>query len=112
MAIIITYISGDITIKFAYSYLTERNETERETAVKRADVLELLLKDVQAVSGVIEAPAVVSSDGLFTAGSLTANVEKDRFAVKSAAMFSLGERTVWEPGRGIFEEVVIKGAGG
>lgn len=48
---------------------------ERETAVKRAAPLESPLKDVRAASGVIEATAVVSVDGLVIAGALPAGVE-------------------------------------
>jgi predicted regulator of Ras-like GTPase activity (Roadblock/LC7/MglB family) len=79
---------------------------------KRTEALEGLLKDLQATSADIEATAVVSADGLVMASALPADVEEDRVAAMSAAMLSLGERTAGELGRGILNQVFIKGAEG
>ncbi|UCC90015.1 MAG: roadblock/LC7 domain-containing protein [Anaerolineales bacterium] len=70
------------------------------------------LKDLQVSSPDIEASAVVSVDGLTMASSLPADVEEDRVSAMSAAMLSLGERIASELGRGILDQVYIRGAGG
>jgi hypothetical protein len=46
------------------------------------------------------------------ASSLPADVEEDRVAAMSAAMLSLGERIASELGRGMLEQVYIKGENG
>jgi predicted regulator of Ras-like GTPase activity (Roadblock/LC7/MglB family) len=70
------------------------------------------LKDLQVSSPDIEASAVVSVDGLTMASSLPADVEEDRVSAMSAAMLSLGERIASELGRGILDQVYIRGEGG
>ena len=70
------------------------------------------LRDLQAGTADIEASAVVSVDGLIMASSLPADVEEDRVSAMSAAMLSLGERISSELGRGILEQVFIKGEEG
>jgi hypothetical protein len=46
------------------------------------------------------------------ASALPADVEEDRVAAMSAAMLSLGERIATELGRGILDQVYIKGEKG
>jgi predicted regulator of Ras-like GTPase activity (Roadblock/LC7/MglB family) len=70
------------------------------------------LKDLQAGTADIEASAVVSVDGLIMASSLPADVEEDRVSAMSAAMLSLGERIASELGRGILDQVYIRGDNG
>jgi hypothetical protein len=70
------------------------------------------LRDLQVSTPAIEAAAVVSVDGLSMASSLPADVEEDRVAAMSAAMLSLGERIASELGRGMLEQVYIKGENG
>lgn len=70
------------------------------------------LRDMQASSPDIEASAVISVDGLTIASALPQNVEEDRVAAMSAAMLSLGERISSELGRGLLEQVYIKGSNG
>jgi len=70
------------------------------------------LRDLQASAPDVEATAVVSVDGLTIASSLPAGVEEDRVAAMSAAMISLGERIASELGRGLLDEVYIKGENG
>ena len=67
------------------------------------------LRDLQASTADIEASAVVSVDGLIMASSLPADVEEDRVSAMSAAMISLGERIAGELGRGILDQVYIRG---
>lgn len=67
------------------------------------------LRDLQAGTPDIEASAVVSVDGLIMASALPADVEEDRVSAMSAAMLSLGERIASELGRGLLEEVYIRG---
>jgi len=70
------------------------------------------LRDLQASSPDIEASAVVSVDGLSIASALPQEVEEDRVSAMSAAMLSLGERIASELGRGILDQVYIKGEDG
>jgi len=60
----------------------------------------------------VEAMAVVSVDGLTMASSLPTGVEEDRVSAMSAAMLSLGERIAGELGRGLLDEVYVKGENG
>jgi predicted regulator of Ras-like GTPase activity (Roadblock/LC7/MglB family) len=70
------------------------------------------LRELQATSPDIEASAVVSVDGLTIASALPQGVEEERVSAMSAAMLSLGERISDELGRGILEQVYIKGLSG
>jgi uncharacterized protein len=70
------------------------------------------LREMQAASPDIEASAVVSVDGLIMASALPAEVEEDRVSAMSAAMLSLGERIASELGRGVLEQVYIRGGKG
>ena len=70
------------------------------------------LRELQSSSPDIEASAVVSVDGLTIASALPQGVEEDRVSAMSAAMLSLGERIANELGRGVLEQVYIKGEKG
>jgi predicted regulator of Ras-like GTPase activity (Roadblock/LC7/MglB family) len=70
------------------------------------------LRDMQASSPDIEGSAIVSVDGLSIASSLHQEIEEDRVSAMSAAMLSLGERIASELGRGILEQVYIRGQNG
>jgi hypothetical protein len=70
------------------------------------------LRDLQASSPDIEGSAIVSVDGLSIASALTQNIEEDRVSAMSAAMLSLGERIASELGRGVLDQVYIKGKQG
>lgn len=70
------------------------------------------LRDMQTAASDIIASAVVSVDGLTMASALPSDVEEDRVAAMSAAMLSLGERIASELGRGVLDEVYIRGAEG
>jgi len=70
------------------------------------------LRAMQAASPDIEASAIVSVDGLIMASALQADVEEDRVSAMSAAMLSLGERIATELGRGMLDQVYIKGSNG
>ena len=81
-------------------------------AKSRTELMVDRLRDLQSTTPEIEASAVVSVDGLIMASSLPAGVEEDRVSAMSAAMLSLGERIAGELGRGIIEQVYIKGKEG
>jgi len=83
--------------------MTERSRTER--LVRRLQELQMNTPDV-------EATAVVSVDGLTMASFLPESVEEDRVSAMSAAMLSLGERIASELGRGMLDEVYVKGESG
>lgn len=70
------------------------------------------LRDLQVGTPDIEASAVVSVDGLIIASALPPDVEEDRVSAMSAAMLSLGERIAGELGRGVLDQVYIRGAAG
>jgi predicted regulator of Ras-like GTPase activity (Roadblock/LC7/MglB family) len=60
----------------------------------------------------VEAAAIVSVDGLSIASSLPAGIEEDRVSAMSAAMISLGERISSELGRGLLQQLYVKGENG
>lgn len=70
------------------------------------------LREMQISTPDIEASAVVSVDGLIMASSLPPTVEEDRVSAMSAAMLSLGERIAGELGRGMLDQVYIRGDNG
>ena len=78
----------------------------------RTEQMVARLKDLQAGTADIEASAVVSVDGLIIASALPSNVEEDRVSAMSAAMLSLGERIAGELGRGVLDQVYIRGKQG
>lgn len=78
----------------------------------RTEMMVNRLRDMQAASPDIEASAVVSVDGLIMASALPGEVEEDRVSAMSAAMLSLGERIANELGRGVLEQVYIRGGNG
>lgn len=75
----------------------------------RTEMMVDRLRDLQTSTPDIEASAVVSVDGLIMASSLPADVEEDRVSAMSAAMLSLGERIAGELGRGMLDQVYIRG---
>lgn len=70
------------------------------------------LRELQVSSPDVEAAAIISVDGLPIATSLPQGVEEDRVAAMSAAMLSLGERIASELGRGMLDEVYVRGEKG
>jgi predicted regulator of Ras-like GTPase activity (Roadblock/LC7/MglB family) len=81
-------------------------------AKSRAELMVDRLRDLQASTADVEASAVVSVDGLIIASALPSNVEEDRVSAMSAAMLSLGERIAGELGRGVLDQVYIRGKQG
>lgn len=78
----------------------------------RTELMVDRLRDLQASSPDVEASAVVSVDGLTMASALPSDIEEDRVSAMSAAMLSLGERIASELGRGILDQVYIRGESG
>lgn len=81
-------------------------------AQSRTEQMVSRLKDLQVSTPDIEASAVVSLDGLIIASALPPDVEEDRVSAMSAAMLSLGERIAGELGRGLLDQVYVRGANG
>lgn len=81
-------------------------------ARSRTELMVERLRDLQGTTPEIEASAVVSVDGLIMASSLPAGIEEDRVSAMSAAMLSLGERIASELGRGMLDQVYVKGLNG
>jgi uncharacterized protein len=80
--------------------------------ISRIDRLNMVLADLKAVSGSIEACAVVSEDGLIMASNLPQEMEEDSVAAMSAVILSMGERTAVELARGSAELLFIRGQNG
>lgn len=78
----------------------------------RTEQMVARLKGLQVSTPDIEASAVVSVDGLIIASALPPDVEEDRVSAMSAAMLSLGERIAGELGRGLLDQVYVRGASG
>ncbi len=78
----------------------------------RAELMVDRLRALQASTSDIEASAIVSVDGLIMASALPASVEEDRVSAMSAAMLSLGERIAGELGRGLLNQVYVRGSHG
>lgn len=78
----------------------------------RTQLLVDRLRDLQADTPDVEASAIISVDGLAIASSLPSGVEEDRVSAMSAAMLSLGERIASELGRGLLDQVYVKGGTG
>jgi uncharacterized protein len=78
----------------------------------RSQLMVERLRDLQASSPDIEASAVVSVDGLSIASALPQEVEEDRVSAMSAAMLSLGEKIAKELGRGVLDQIYIRGEQG
>ncbi|HSJ55990.1 MAG TPA: roadblock/LC7 domain-containing protein [Anaerolineae bacterium] len=78
----------------------------------RTEQMVARLRDLRVSTTDIEASAVVSVDGLIIASDLPADVEEDRVSAMSAAMLSLGERIAGELGRGMLDQVYIRGDNG
>lgn len=70
------------------------------------------LRGLQVSSPDIEGSAIVSVDGLSIASALHQEIEEDRVSAMSAAMLSLGERIASELGRGVLDQVYIRGENG
>jgi predicted regulator of Ras-like GTPase activity (Roadblock/LC7/MglB family) len=87
-------------------------EGEKIMTRSRTELMVNRLREMQAASPEIEASAVVSVDGLIMASALPVEVEEDRVSAMSAAMLSLGERIAGELGRGILDQVYIRGGNG
>ena len=81
-------------------------------ARSRTELMVDRLRDLQGTTPDVEASAVVSVDGLIIASALPAGIEEDRVSAMSAAMLSLGERIASELGRGLLDQVYVKGANG
>jgi uncharacterized protein len=81
-------------------------------ARSRTEQIVARLRNLRVTTPDIEASAVVSVDGLIIASALPADVEEDRVSAMSAAMLSLGERIAGELGRGLMDQVYIRGAEG
>ena len=78
----------------------------------RTEILADRLRSLQATTADMEATALVSVDGLSIASALPQGVEEDRVSAMSAAMLSLGERIAAELGRGVLDEVYVRGEKG
>ena len=81
-------------------------------AKSRTEQMTDRLRDLQTSSTDVEASALVSVDGLIMASALPPDVEEDRVSAMSAAMLSLGDRIAAELGRGMLDQVYIRGNNG
>ena len=80
--------------------------------MSRSDQIVEHLRGLQSNATDVEAAAVISVDGLIIASLLPTAVGEDRVSAMSAAMLSLGERIASELGRGVLNQVYVKGNNG
>jgi uncharacterized protein len=78
----------------------------------RDDHLNNILSTLNGSSADIEASAVISKDGLMMASLMPRGLDPDRVGAMSAALLSLGERTLSELERGDLDQVLVKGGRG
>lgn len=78
----------------------------------RSDKMISRLQEMQAAASDIVASAVISADGLTIASALPSDVEEDRVSAMSAAMLGLGARIADELGRGLLDEIYVRGDNG
>lgn len=77
--------------------------------MSRIEELNNVLSNLQASSSDIEASAIISEDGLIIASLLPQTVDEARVAAMSAAILSIGARTVSELKRGTLERIFVGG---
>ena len=78
----------------------------------RSEKLGAILRGLNESSEDIEASAVLSTDGLIMDSLLPPGMDKDRLSAMSAALISLGSQTSEDLGRGLLDQVLIKGSSG
>ncbi|MEE9539896.1 MAG: roadblock/LC7 domain-containing protein [Candidatus Thorarchaeota archaeon] len=78
----------------------------------RGDTLEGVLNELQGSIPEIEACAIVSVEGLPIVSALPPDVDEAKVAAMTAAMLTLGEKAAMELGKGILEQVNVKGIDG
>ncbi len=76
------------------------------------DTLEDILKGLLASIPEVQSAAIVSVEGLPIASALPPDVDETRIAAMTAAILSLGERAAQELGKGVLEQVFIRGLTG
>ena len=81
-------------------------------AETRGDTLEGVLNELQGSIPEIEACAIVSVEGLPIVSALPPDVDEAKVAAMTAAMLTLGEKAAMELGKGILEQVNVKGVDG
>jgi len=74
--------------------------------------LEDILKSLLASIPEVQSAAVVSIEGLPIASALPPDVDETRIAAMTAAILSLAERAAQEFGKGLFEQVFVRGQNG
>ncbi|HEY8430548.1 MAG TPA: roadblock/LC7 domain-containing protein [Sandaracinaceae bacterium] len=75
----------------------------------RTEMLNRILRTLQAESPDIEAAALISEDGLLIATALPQHIEEVRIGGMSATLLALGARAGAELGLGKPEQVLIRG---
>ncbi|MCK4483602.1 MAG: roadblock/LC7 domain-containing protein [Candidatus Thorarchaeota archaeon] len=78
----------------------------------RGDTLEGVLNELQGSIPEIEACAIVSVEGLPIVSALPPDVDEAKVAAMTAAMLTLGEKAAIELGKGVLEQVNVKGVDG
>ena len=89
--------------------MVEMTSTPRAS---RTEMLNRILRTLQAESPDIEAAALMSEDGLLIASALPQHIEEVRVGGMSATLLALGARAGNELGIGQPEQVLIRGENG
>ena len=77
-----------------------------------AETLDDLLQNLLASIPDIVAAAIVSPEGLPIAASLPTGTDETRIAAMTAAILSLGDRASTELGKGMLEQIFVRGEDG
>lgn len=89
-----------------------RELLEESQMAVRAEQIQQTLKTLVTNTPDVEGAAVVSVDGLVLSSVLPAGTDEDRVSAMAAALLSLGERSSDELGRGLLEQVYVRGRSG
>ena len=76
------------------------------------DTLDEILKNLLASIPEVIAAGIVSVEGLPIASVMPPDVDETRVAAMTAAILSLGERAAQELGKGVLEQVFVRGKEG
>lgn len=87
-------------------------ETTTPPRASRTEMLNRILRTLQAESPDIEAAALMSDDGLLIASAMPQHIEEVRVGGMSATLIALGTRAGAELGIGKPEQVLIRGENG
>lgn len=79
---------------------------------EKEETLEDILNNMLASMSEVQSAAVVSNEGLPIASVLTSEIDETKISAITAAIMTLAELATQEFGKGIFEQVFVRGQNG